>query len=443
MAGASTSMSGPIVAVIGLGKIGLPLATQFAAKGMSVIGCDVNPQVVDAVNAGHSHVLEEPGLDAAVATAVAAGRLRATLDTKAAVSAAGTVVLIVPLLVDRSHTIDYAQLDSATRAIGAGLHAGSLVICETTVPVGTTRGRIGPALEEQSGLHVGQDFYLAFSPERLYAGRIFDDLRHYPKIVGGVDPASTQKAVDFYRSVIDAEVWPVDNAETAEFAKLAETTYRDVNIALANELALYGSTRDVNVAQAFKASNSQPFSHIHRPSVGVGGHCIPVYPHFLLSDARAGELALPRASRAINDSMAAVAVQSLEAELGGLRGRRVLILGASYREDVKELAFSTAIPLVEQLSAKGASVLIHDPLFTPAELAPLRAEIADLAPGTEIHADAVVVQAFHAGYRALDWARFHDLKVVYDGRGAVEPELIRRVGATYLAVGISDPKPST
>jgi nucleotide sugar dehydrogenase len=437
MAGASTSKSGPIVAVIGLGKIGLPLASQFATKGVSVIGCDVNPHVVDAVNAGRSPVREEPGLEEAVAAAVANGRLSATLDTEAAVAAASTVVLIVPLLVDRSHDIDFKQLDAATRAVGAGLHPGCLVICETTVPVGTTRGRIGPALEERSGLRAGRDFYLAFSPERLYAGRIFDDLRRYPKIVGGVDPASTHKAADFYRTVLDAEVWPVDNAETAEFAKLAETTYRDVNIALANELAVYASTRQVNVAQAFNASNSQPYSHLHRPSVGVGGHCIPVYPHFLLADASAAELMLPRASRQINDGMAAVAVESLEAELGGLGGRRILILGVSYRENVKELAFSTAIPLIEELRARGATVLIHDPLFTPTEMAVLHAEIADLEPPGEIQVDAVIVQAFHAGYRDLDWARFHGLKAVYDGRGAIDPELIRKLGASYLAVGIS------
>ena len=119
------------------------------------------------------------------------------------------------------------------------------------------------------------------SPERLYAGRIFEDLRKYPKIVGGIDAESTQRAVDFYRSVLDAEVWAVENTETAEFAKLAETTYRDVNIALANQLALYAASRDVNVSEAFKAANSQPYSNIHRPSLGVGGHCIPVDPWFL------------------------------------------------------------------------------------------------------------------------------------------------------------------
>ena len=429
------------VAVVGLGKIGLPLAAQFAAKGMMVIGCDVLPDVVAAVNAGRSHIHEEAGLAEAVSVAVAAGRLRATLETTAAAAEAGTIVVIVPLMVDGDHTIDFRNLDSATQAIGAGLRSGTLVVFETTLPVGSTRRRLGPMLERGSGLRAGADFHLAFSPERLYAGRIFEDLRRYPKIVGGVDSISTDRAVAFYRRVLDAEVWPVENAETAEFAKLAETTYRDVNIALANQLAIYGATRDINVSEAFKAANSQPYSHLHRPGIGVGGHCIPVYPHFLLDDAAPHELELVRESRVTNDGMARRAIDSLAAALGGLEGKRVLVLGASYREDVKELAFSTAIPIVEQLQREGAHVLIHDPLFKPAELAALEAQIADLSSEAPLDVDAVVVQAFHHDYRGLDWRRFRGLKVVFDGRGSVDPGPVREAGARYLAVGLADAAP--
>jgi nucleotide sugar dehydrogenase len=425
-----------IVAVVGLGKIGLPLAAQFAGKGLNVIGCDVVRHVVESVNAGHSHIHEEPGLEEAVAQAVAAGRLSATQDTGAAVAAAGTVVVIVPLMVDRDRTIDYRSLDAATSAVAGGLRKGTLVIFETTLPVGTTRLRLGPMLEERSGLRADTDFYLAFSPERLYSGRIFEDLRRYPKIVGGVGAKSARRAVDFYRRVLDAEVWPVENAETAEFTKLAETTYRDVNIALANELAVYGAKRQVNVREAFHAANSQPFSHLHRASIGVGGHCIPVYPHFLLDDASDDELELVRTGRATNDAMAKRAVDALGSALGGLERRRILVLGASYREDVKELAFSTAIPIVEQLHREGAHVLIHDPLYEGAELAALEAEIADLESGAPLDVDAVIVQAYHREYHDLDWGRFRGLRAVFDGRAALDPERVRKFGARYLAVDL-------
>ena len=436
MQSASSPLSNSTVAVVGLGKIGLPLAAQFAAKGMRVIGCDVVPSVVEAINSGHSHIREEAGLEEAVASAVAGGKLRATLDTPGAASVADAIVIIVPLMVGLDRSIDFKNLDAATKAIARGLRSGTLVIFETTLPVGTTRNRLGPMLEEGSGLKAGADFQLAFSPERLYAGRIFEDLRRYPKIVGGVDAASTKRAVEFYQAVLDADVWPVENAETAEFAKLAETTYRDVNIGLANELALYGANRGVNVGEAFKAANSQPFSHLHRPGIGVGGHCIPVYPHFLLADASEDELGLVREGRSTNDAMAHSSIEALSAALGGLEGRRVLVLGASYREDVKEMAFSSAIRIVDELHRAGAEVLIHDSHFEPAELASLEAEIANLSSGGPVDIDAVVVQAFHSEYRDLEWARFRGLKAVFDGRGALDPEQIQKVGAKYLAVGV-------
>jgi nucleotide sugar dehydrogenase len=424
------------VAVVGLGKIGLPIAVQFARKGMNVIGCDVLPDVVDGINKGLSHIHEEAGLVEGVAAVVADGKLQATIDTAAAVAKASVVVVIVPLMVSADWKIDFRSLDSATHEIARGLRSGTLVVYETTLPVGTTRRRLGPMLEKGSGLAAGSDFHLAFSPERLYAGRIFEDLHHYPKIVGGVDAASTERAAAFYASVLDAEVWPVKNAETAEFAKLAETTYRDVNIALANQLALFGAARDVDVATAFNAANSQPFSHLHRPSIGVGGHCIPVYPHFLLTDAAEGELSLVSTGRQANDSMAAVCVDQLSGAMGGLRGRRVLVLGVSYREDVKELAFSTAVPLIDLLHRAGAQVLIHDPLFKPEELDRFDAEVVDLSGTAVSDVEAVIVQALHKDLKSLDWRRFKQLRVVFDGRGAVDAERVRAAGARYLAVGV-------
>lgn len=429
------------VAVVGLGKIGLPLAAQFAGKGVKVIGCDVLPEVVEATNRGVSHVREEPGLDESLAAAVARGDLKATTDTSAATAESDVVVVIVPLMVRPDHSIDYRNIDAATLAIGRGLRPGSLVIYETTLPVGTTRKRLGALLERESGLKAEADFHLAFSPERLYAGRIFEDLRKYPKIVGGINPQSTQKAVDFYRTVLDAEVWPVENAETAEFTKLAETTYRDVNIALANQLALYAAGRDVNALDAFKAANSQPFSHLHRPSIGVGGHCIPVYPHFLLSDSAAGELSLVRDGRETNDGMAHYGIDQLERVLGELRSKRVLILGASYREDVKELAFSTALPIVDLLHRAGAEVMITDPLFTAAELGDMEAEVVDLDSDAARSAEAIVIQAWHKDFRDLDWRTFQHLRAVLDGRSALDPAPVRAAGAAYLAVGVPETRP--
>ncbi len=427
------------VTVVGLGKIGLPLAAQFAARELAVIGADINPAVVAAVNRGHSPILEEPGLEERVAAAVAAGKLRAVTDTAAAVRESNVVVIVVPLLVDGQRQIDYRIIDSATRDVARGLQAGTLVIYETTLPVGTTRNRLGQMLAEGSGLAQDKDFLLAFSPERVYSGRIFSDLRSYPKVVGGTDTASAERAVAFYHAALDegTQVRLVANAETAEFVKLAETTYRDVNIALANEFARFAASNGINALDAFAAANTQPYSHIHNPGLGVGGHCIPVYPYFMANAAAAGELDLVRRSRALNDSMAAYGLDLLAQAMGDVRGKRVLILGLSYRENVKEDAFSTTHLLLKGLAERGADVRLHDPLWTAEELAK-HAEVArDLY---DSGAEAVILQAYHDQYKELlDWQRLvaAGVRVLLDGRNALRQQRaeIEAAGLIYLGVG--------
>ena len=274
------------VAVVGLGKIGLPLAVQYALHGHRVIGCDINPRVVELLNAGKSYIQEEPGLAIEVARLVERGLLSATVETTDAVSNAEVVVVIVPVVVDAQHDVSFEGIDAATREIGAGLQPGALVIYETTLPVGTTSVRFREMLEHTSSLQAGRDFYLAYSPERVSSGSIFHDLRIYPKIIGGIDEQSTRTAVAFYQSVLDAEIITMTSSDEAEFVKLIETTYRDVNIALANEFACFADVHGLDVAAAIAGANTQPYSHIHAPGVGVGGHCIPVYPYFLLAGAQ-------------------------------------------------------------------------------------------------------------------------------------------------------------
>ncbi|MGZ6328056.1 MAG: nucleotide sugar dehydrogenase, partial [Candidatus Limnocylindrales bacterium] len=328
---------------------------------------------------------------------------------------ADVIVMIVPLMLSDEQTPDYRMIDPATEAIAAGLQPGSLVIFETTLPVGDTRGRFGPALERGSGLTLGDSeggLLLAFSPERVYSGRIFRDLATYPKLVGGLDPASTTRALAFYRSVLPAEVWDLATAEAAEFAKLAETTYRDVNIALANEFARYAERMGVDIAEVIRGANSQPFSHIHQPGIGVGGHCIPVYPHFLIS--RAPELTLPALARRVNDGQVGHAVQELQRELGSLEGVPVLVLGLTYREGVRELAYTRALPLIERLRLHGAEVWAHDPLLTGEEVE--RLGVRAWRWGDHVAAQAAVIQTADTRFAELPWHALPELRVVYDGR---------------------------
>ncbi len=420
------------IAVVGLGHIGLPLAVQYAGRGHTVIGADINPRIVDAITRGESPHDDEAALLERVPQLVAAGTLRATTTTADAVRSAEAVVVIVPVVVDAQREIDFGPIDAATRDIAAGLRPGTLVVYETTLPVGTTRDRFGPMLAAGSGLAPDQ-FHLAFSPERVLVGRVFADLRRYPKIVGGTSEEATRRAADFYRSVLDegTEVWAVASAESAELTKLAETTYRDVNIAYANELARYAAERGIDILEVIGAANSQPYSHIHAPGVGVGGHCIPVYPHFLFNGDPS--LRIPPLAREINEGMGAFTVDRIEERVGSLDEEPVLILGIAYRADVREDAFSSAFRLRDELVAAGARVYAHDPYFSDDHLRARGFEPYDLDDARPVK--VAIVQAPHAMYRDLDPAALPGLELFVDGRNAIDRDRWDAAGVAYLGIG--------
>ncbi len=425
------------IAVVALGKIGLPLAVQFAKKGHHVIGCDVNQKTVELVNAGTEPFPGEDHLDQYLKEVVASGHLKATTDTTSAVAQADAVVVVVPLFVDHDGIPDFGWMDEATVAIAAGLKPGTLVSYETTLPVGTTRTRFAPALEKGSGLTAGKDFSLIFSPERVLTGRVFADLRKYPKLVGGIDEKSTAHGIDFYKAVLDFDdrpdltepngVWNLLTAEASEMAKLAETTYRDVNIALANQFAIFAEGANIDIAKVIAASNSQPYSHIHQPGIAVGGHCIPIYPRFYLWNDP--EATVVRSARAANAAMPAHAVSLLKSSMGSLTGKKVVVLGISYRGGVKESAFSGVFATVAALKAEGADVSVHDPMYTDDESTKLGFTPHHMGESV----DGVILQADHKEYVALSASDFPGLLAVVDGRRSLDRS--RFAGVRFNVIG--------
>lgn len=431
-----------IITVVGLGKIGLPLAVQFASRGHSVIGADVNPRTVESVNAGAEPFPGEAHLQELLAAAVSNGTLTATTDTSGAVTRSDAVVVVVPLFVDGEGVPDFGWMDSATRDVARGLRPGTLVIYETTLPVGTTRGRWKPMLEELSGLTEGTDFHLVFSPERVLTGRVFADLRRYPKLVGGLSAEGATRATRFYEEVLEFDerpdlargngVWDLGSAEASEMAKLAETTYRDVNIGLANQFGVFAAKQGIDVYRVIEASNSQPYSHIHRPGIAVGGHCIPIYPRlYLWNDP---EATVVRAAREANAAMPSYAVGLATAAYGNLTGARVVVLGASYRGGVKETAFSGVFPTVAALRAHGAAVTVHDPMYSDEELRAL--DFEPHALGTDV--DVAVLQADHAEYHGLTPADLPGVSVIVDGRRMLDAATFP--DATVIVVGDGSPR---
>jgi UDP-N-acetyl-D-glucosamine dehydrogenase len=422
------------VAVIGLGHIGLPLAVQYASRGHDVLGVDIDRRLVDTLNGGASPHLDEEALIERVPALVGSGRLRAAAwDDIADLHDREVVVVIVPVVVDKDRAIDFRPIDAATRDIGRRIGPGCLVVYETTLPVGTTRTRFGPVLEAESGLTLDDDVFLAFSPERVLVGRVFLDLRRYPKIVGGTSEESTRRAVEFYRAALDpdAEVWQVTNAETAEMAKLAETTYRDVNIAYANELARFASRHRIDVSEVIGAANSQPYSHIHQPGVGVGGHCIPVYPHFLFNDDP--DIRIPPLAREINEGMGQFAVDLVEDRLGSLDNHDVVVLGVAYRSDVREDAFSSAFRLRDELIAAGARVHAHDPYFDDDHLRSLG--FLPWKLGGSPPMSVAILQAAHDAYREMGPDAIPGLRLIVDGRNVLDRKRFEEAGIVYVGIG--------
>ncbi|MGZ6803877.1 MAG: nucleotide sugar dehydrogenase [Nocardioidaceae bacterium] len=416
------------IAVVGLGKIGLPLAVQYASRGHQVVGVDVSERTVALVNDGVEPYPGEADLARLLGEAVAVGLLSATTSYDDGIRGADAVVVVVPLVVDTEDQPDFGMLDGATRDIAAHLGRGTLVVYETTMPVGVTRGRWLPMLEQGSGLTEGADFHLAYSPERVLTGRVFADLRKYPKVIGAFSAEGSRRTTEFYEAVLEFDeradlerpngVWDLGTPEAAELTKLAETTYRDVNIALANQFAKFAEGHGIDVYQVIAAANSQPYSHIHRPGISVGGHCIPVYPRlYLWGDPDAD---LVRTARRVNAGMPAHAVALLEREVGSLDGLRVGVLGATYRPGVRETAFSGVFDVVAELRSRGADALVHDTLLSADELD--RLGLPPYAWGEPV--DAAILHTDHPDYLDLGPDDLPGCKVLVDGRATgTLPEL--------------------
>jgi nucleotide sugar dehydrogenase len=404
--------------IIGLGKIGLPLAVQFAKNGLEVIGVDINAHTVELINSGKEPFPGEENLEKFLKEVLESNKFSATTNFGEAIKSANAVVVLVPLIVDTDSNPDFTSIDLATKEIAKNLQKGTLVSYETTLPIGTTRNRFGKILEELSGLKVGKDFNLVFSPERVSSGRIFEDLKNYPKIVGGVTPPCTQKGVEFYNQALtfnprtDLEkpngVWPQVSSEASEFVKLAETTYRDVNIGLANQFAIHADELSLDIQDIIAAANSQPYSHIHTPGIAVGGHCIPVYPHFYLStDSNA---TIVKAARTQNSEMPNYYLNKIRKKVNSLKGLKILIIGLAYRPGVKETAFSGALKLVELIEAEEGAAFVEDPLYSNQEL--LALGLNPLDRREEI--DFIIIHTWQNS--DLNLSKFSKLRGIVDGR---------------------------
>ncbi|HSB88835.1 MAG TPA: nucleotide sugar dehydrogenase [Anaerolineales bacterium] len=431
--------------VLGLGYIGLPTASTFATHGLEVVGVDVNRRIVDVLRNGEVHI-QEPGLRTLVQAAFRSGRLRVSdrpepadafiiaVPTPIAPPAVPSATPSAPQGPSAGAArADLSYVRAAAESIVPHLRQGNLVVLESTSPPRTTVDVVAPILE-RSGLRIGPDVHLAYSPERVLPGQILRELVENARVIGGIDDASAGAGRDLYAAFVKGEIILTD-ATTAEFVKLMENTFRDVNIALANEFSRLAERFGVDVWEAIDLANRHPRVSVLRPGPGVGGHCISVDPWFLV-EAAPDLSPLIRQARQVNDGQPGWLVDGIEKALGGLRGRTIAALGLAYKQDVDDLRESPAIAVVRELAARGARVRTYEPNAPAASV-----EGAEAAPSLERAldgAEAFVLLVDHRPFRALDpalAARHMAGRIAFDARGVLPRAAWREAGFAVHVLG--------
>ena len=412
------------ICIIGLGYIGLPTAAMFAAAGADTLGVDKNEKIVDALNRGEIFV-EEKGLQALAAQVVAEGRLKASLVP----DEADVFIITVPTPIDEDKKSHMSYVESATEDIVPFLRSGNTVILESTSPVGTVHDLMMPILEK-SGLKIGEEVFLGHSPERVIPGNILKELVENSRLAGGINDASSQKIKEVYELFVKGEIYITD-AKTAELCKTAENTFRDINIAYANELATICESIGVNVWDAIELCNKHPRVNILQPGPGVGGHCIAVDPWFIV-EKEPDKSRLIQMGREINDSMPAHLASVIEKILKGIDDPVVTILGISYKPDVGDTRESPLLYLFDILSGMGFCVRACDPHASQESI--LRDSLEDAVS----ESDLIVLGVHHKEYKDLPLDKLADLmrnKNILDTRNFINKEAALSAGFNYFLLG--------
>ena len=421
------------VTVFGLGKMGLPLAAVFADKGARVIGVDIDEGRVNKINRGENPVPEEPGLEELIKKNVSSGRLRATTDGIKASKEADIMIILVPTMIDDHGNVNLEPVYDATNKIAQGLDKGNIVITEATMPPGTTESLI-PILE-QSGLKIGE-FGLAHCPERTMTGTAIRDITgQYPKIVGASDERTLEAVSAIYEVINSKGVIKMSSIKAAEAVKVFEGVYRDVNIALANELALFCEEQNLDALEIIQAANTQPYCHIHMPGAGVGGHCIPVYPWFVMNLAKR-PTRLIRTARTVNDEMPRhmleLTIKALN--MAGLSAKQanILVLGLTFRGNVYEFRKSPSIPYIEYLKEWTENIYVYDPICSEKDAERFGVKWFE---GYE-NMDAIVIMNDANEFKNLNIEKLNMRhRIIVDGRGLIDKQKAQKLGFVYMGVG--------
>lgn len=413
------------IAVYGLGHVGSAIASVWLRYGAHVIGVDNSPAALENARKGRTHV-QEPGVSEAFSKGRKQKRFSVYDDPVKASQDSQIKMMCVPVTTAGSSlSADLGAVKAVASSIAKGLKKGDAVVLNPSVPPGTTEDVVVPILESESGLKVESDFYMIYNPERIYEGRAIEDIEErYPAVVAGAGPRSAGFGSHLFSLVFSRGVVVMGNIRTAEAEKLFEGVYRDVNIALANEMAQFCEKVGVDFWDAREAANSQPFCHIHRPGVGVGGACIPIYPQFILhtADAAKVECNITRLGRTVNDSMPAHCVGQAMKLLNGIAPAQstVAILGLAFRGGVSDTRLSPTYAVIEELKKLGVQqIRVHDPMVKHDPSLPQGVMLTSKLDEAVRGADLVLLATEHPQYRDLSRRELGDVPV-YDGRGMLD-----------------------
>ncbi len=430
------------VCVIGLGRIGLPTAAVFAVAGVPVIGVDIDEEVIKNVNSGKTQYDDEPGLSDLLKNIVSSGRLKATKDVGSAVSKSSFVIISVPTPIDCNNVPDYSLIVKVCKEIKNSLKKGTVVIVESTVGPGTVEELIVPLLEE-SGLKAGKDFGIASCPERANPGQILESLRTVPRIIGGIDERSAEVATTLYAFALDVNIVKLRDPKTANAVKLTENIFRDVNIALMNELAVLYEKLGIDIIEVINACATKWNFMPHYPGPGVGGPCLPANPYYLIYEGiKVGYiLYLIRMAREVNDRMSDHVISMVSTAINdvnkNVKGSKISILGVAYKANIHDIQMTPMKRVYNGLKSMGAKISIYDPLFKGEKIFSSKAEKSLEEAITA--SDCILIGTDHEEFRNLDLEEIRKIlnmpAAIVDTRNILNPKKVKEHGFSHRGIG--------
>ncbi|MBI1829430.1 MAG: nucleotide sugar dehydrogenase [Thaumarchaeota archaeon] len=433
------------VSVVGIGRIGLPTALSFAHSGLPTIGVDINAKLVQMINSGNYPIKDEPGFDKIFEDVIKNKKFHATTDINEAIPKSDLVILSLPTPMDKNNVPDYSALVSVVKNLSKLLKPGSLIVIESTIEPGFVENELISIIENNDQrLKAGKDFSIATCPETANPGEILNDFKKLPRLVGGIDPRTTDLVSEIYTHVFNVEMIKMPDCKTANAAKLTANVFRDINIAFVNELAILFENLGIDILKVLEACDKKYNFQTHYPGAGVGGPCLPVNSYQILNSARSmennGMLRIIRAARETNESMPYHVVELLSDALNeagkSVKDSTIALLGLSYKPNVRDIQLSPVEAIIKRLDQLGAKIKIYDPYFKSAEVFSHKTE--DGLINAITNADAAIIVTAHKEFHSIEptlFAAKMKTPVLVDARGLIDVHAAKKAGLIFRGIG--------